>query len=686
MFSRILIANRGEIACRIIRTARRLGITAAVVYSDADRSALHVAQADEAYYIGPAEARHSYLVAERIVEAAAVAAADAIHPGYGLLSENAAFAEACAEAGFVFIGPPADAIRAMGSKSEAKQIMAAAGVPVVPGYHGPSRDDAALARAAVEIGYPLLVKAVSGGGGRGMRIVEEPRELLSAIESARREAASAFHDDALLLERYLPRARHVEVQVFADGHGGAVHLFERDCSIQRRHQKIVEEAPAPGLSEGLRRRLGEAAVTAARAIGYKGAGTIEFLLDGDDFWFMEMNTRLQVEHPVTEMITGLDLVEWQLRIAAGEPLPLVQDDIAANGHAFEARIYAEDPARDFLPAAGRLSHLRFPPESPHVRIDSGVVAGDEVGIHYDPLIAKLIVWDSDRARALARFRRALEQVQVVGPATNVAFLQAVAGHPRFASGEVDTRFIERHKHDLFVAGAPAEPRTLALAALYVLLRRDEEARQQAAASADPFSPWHRTDGWRLNKDTHHVLAFGDGDRRVEVVVHYRSGGLLLELPGAPAPVASAGEIDEAGDLVAEFGGVRMKATVVRRGDEITVMAGGASHRLVLDDPAARAQLTEAYAGSLKAPMPGRIAAVTARAGERVSRGATLMVLEAMKMEHAITAPADGTIARIHYAPGEQVDEGAVLVSFEEEESSAGAPEADTDEPAPAAAS
>jgi 3-methylcrotonyl-CoA carboxylase alpha subunit len=455
--------------------------------------------------------------------------------------------------------------------------------------------------------------------------------------------------------------------VFADRHGGAVHLFERDCSVQRRHQKIIEEAPAPGVDPALRRKLGEAAVAAARAIGYEGAGTVEFLLDEDGgFYFMEMNTRLQVEHPVTEMITGVDLVEWQLRVALGQPLPLAQDDLAINGHAFEARIYAEDPGRDFLPAAGTLRHLRYPAESPHVRIDGGVREGDAVGIDYDPMIAKLIVWDADRDAALVRLRRALAEVQVVGPATNTEFLAAVAGHPAFAAGDVHTGFIGQHRADLFPDRRPPSPRMLSLACLDVLIRRDEEARAAARRSLDPYSPWHSTAGWRLNDDNYHVLTFRDGDDRIDVTIHYRPDGVLLALPGGGEPVSAAGEIDAAGDLIANLGGVRIKATVVRHGDDLTIICGGASHRLVLDDPAARAGLQEVKSGSLTAPMPGKVVAINVKPGDAVKRGATLMVMVAMKMEHAVTAPADGTVAAVHYDVDEQVEEGAVLVSFEDD--------------------
>lgn len=664
MFNAILVANRGEIACRVMRTARRLGVRTVAVYSDADVDAMHVAMADEAYRIGPAEAKASYLSIENVLRAARESGTEAIHPGYGFLAENADFADSVRGAGLTFVGPSGDAIRAMGSKSAAKAIMEAAGVPVVPGYHGTAQSLKVLREAAAEIGYPLLIKAVAGGGGKGMRIVETTEAFADAVESARREASSAFGDDSILIEKYLSRPRHVEMQVFADSHGSVIHLFERDCSIQRRHQKVIEEAPAPGVDLELRRRLGDAAIAATRAIGYEGAGTIEFLLsDTADIYFMEMNTRLQVEHPVSEMITGIDMVEWQLRVAAGESLPAAAGELEIAGHAFEARLYAEDPDRDFLPATGQLRHLRFPQENHHVRIDTGVRKGDEIGIHYDPLIAKIVVWDSDRANALRRFRRSLAEVQVVGLTTNAAFLGAVAGHPAFSAGDVHTGFITEHHSQLFPENQTVSARFFALASLYVMLGRDREARSVAARSSDAYSPWHSTSGWRLNDDNHHVLTFRDGDRTVDVTIHYRSEAILIDIPGESLPISAAGEIDENGDLFADLDGVRLRTTVVRRDDEMTIMCAGASHHLILDDPAKRASLQEASGGGLKAPMPGKVVAINTLSGETVSRGATLLVLEAMKMEHAITAPADGTVAEIHYGIGEQVEEGVELVSF-----------------------
>src|SRR3954471_13977865 len=525
MFDKILIANRGEIAVRVARTAKRLGIRTVAVYSEADANALHVASCDEAYLIGPAPARESYLKAERIIDVARRSGAQAIHPGYGFLSENAAFARSCADAGIVFIGPSARAIAAMGSKSASKDIMGKAGVPLVPGYHGESQEATLLAQEAESIGYPVLIKASAGGGGKGMRIVKEPGQLSDAIASAKREALASFADERLLLEKYLSRPRHIELQVFADTHGNAVYLFERDCSVQRRHQKVLEEAPAPAMTAARRRQMGSAAIAAARAVNYVNAGTVEFIADdAGNFYFMEMNTRLQVEHPVTEMITGLDLVEWQLRVAAGEALPLTQEQLTIKGHAIEARIYAEDPARGFLPATGTIAHLRQPALSPHVRVDTGVRTGDSIGVHYDPMIAKLIAWDVDRPAALRRLRAALAEYQLAGPANNIVFLSRVVAHPAFANADrepelLDTHLIERYSAELIPVPQPAGDAVLAIAALEELMREQEAATQAAARSADPWSPWDLSDGWRLNEDNHHTLRFVDQGREVAVTAH-----------------------------------------------------------------------------------------------------------------------------------------------------------------------
>jgi 3-methylcrotonyl-CoA carboxylase alpha subunit len=663
MFDKILIANRGEIACRIARTARRLGIRTVAVYSAADAGAPHAALADEAHFLGPAPARDSYLRGDLILDIARRSGAEAIHPGYGFLSENAAFAGACAAAGIVFVGPPVEAIRAMGDKSSAKTLMERAGVPLVPGYHGADQSPATLQEAAGRIGYPVLIKASAGGGGKGMRVVERPEDFPAALASAQREALSAFGDDRVLVEKYLQRPRHIEMQVLADRHGNTLHLFERDCSVQRRHQKVLEEAPAPGMTPERRRRMGEAAVAAARAIGYVNAGTVEFIADPDgNFHFMEMNTRLQVEHPVTEMITGLDLVEWQLRVAAGEALPLTQDELAINGHAIEARVYAEDPAREFLPSVGEITHLRLPEESAHVRVDTGVRQGDRITIFYDPLIAKLIVWDADRPSALRRLRHALAQFQVVGVASNLQFLSALAAHPAFAGAELDTGLIPHHQAELLPGAAPASDTILAVAALSELMRIDAEARQEAARSGDPWSPWHRRDGWRLNEDNHHTLLFRDGTRKVAVTAHYRRDHFQLELPGGT--LAASGELDNLGDIIADLGGVRMRAAVARRGEELTVMLGTACHRLLLYDPLLQAMEQEGPGGTLDAPMPGTVIEVLVKEGERVERGAPLLVLEAMKMEHTVRAPAAGTVKAVRFRKGEQVKEGMQLIAFE----------------------
>ncbi|MBV9521269.1 MAG: acetyl-CoA carboxylase biotin carboxylase subunit [Alphaproteobacteria bacterium] len=661
MFSKILIANRGEIACRVIRTARRLAIGTVAVYSEADRAALHVAQADEAYPIGPAPARESYLRIDRIIAAARASGAEAIHPGYGFLAENAEFAEACAAAGIVFIGPPPAAIRAMGSKAAAKGLMAKAGIPLVPGYHGAEQGDERLGEEAARIGYPVLIKASAGGGGKGMRIVEAPAEFAAALASARREASAAFGDDTVLIERYLTRPRHIEMQIFADAHGNCIHLFERDCSVQRRHQKVIEEAPAPGLDAARRLEMGAAAIAAARAVGYVGAGTVEFIAEGADFFFMEMNTRLQVEHPVTEMITGLDLVEWQLRIASGESLPHRQDEVAIFGHAVEARLYAEDPARDFLPAAGRLTHLRAPAESRHLRVETGVRAGDAIGIDYDPMIAKLVAWGEDRAAALRHLRAGLGDYEILGIATNLAFLARLAAHPEFAAGAVDTGFIARHRAALVPAAEPVRDEILAAAVLALLLDQEAEARAAAARSDDPFSPWHSRAGWRLNGETYQDLVFSDGEVPRTTRVHYQAEFYRLDLGGRA--VSARAERGAGARLRLSLDGVVCDLRVLRRQSEFTVLSGGAAHRLVFHDPLEPQAVADVAGGRLSAPMSGRIIEVLTAPGMKVRRGEALLVIEAMKMEHTIAAPADGLVERILYAAGDLVEEGAELLAL-----------------------
>jgi len=665
MFDSILIANRGEIACRIMATASRLGIRTVAVYSEADADSRHVQLADEAILIGPPPAGESYLRADKIIAVARRSSAQAIHPGYGFLAENAAFARACQAAGLVFIGPPAAAIDAMGDKSRAKQLMAAAGVPLVPGFHGEEQDPERLLQEADRIGYPLLLKASAGGGGKGMRVVENPAEFPAALAAARREALSAFGDERVLLERYLRRPRHVEIQVFADNLGNCLQLFERDCSVQRRHQKVIEEAPAPGLSEELRQRMAQAAIAAARAIDYVGAGTVEFLLDEDgSFYFMEMNTRLQVEHPVTELISGQDLVEWQLQVASGRPLPCSQEQLQINGHAIEVRLYAEEPQRDFLPATGTLQHLRLPKPSAHVRVDTGIRQGDRIDIHYDPLLAKLIVHGADRTEAQRWLRRALDATEVVGLSCNRDFLRRVCDQPDFSSGRFDTGFIDHHRDELLAPNPPVSDEQLALAALYLLLLRSRQAEQQARVSAEPCSPWHATSGWRLNSDNYHRLLLRDGDREHQVLMHYRPAGFLLELPGGPVEVQGSLCADDS--LQASIGGHRCQARVIRNGRELTLLQSGSTRTLQLDDPLYGVLDLQGGTGNLSAPMPGKIIAIHTSHGSRVEIGTPLLTLEAMKMEHTIKAPQDGLVSEIHFQVGEMVEEGVELIALASE--------------------
>ena len=637
LFAKILIANRGEIACRIMRTAKRLGIATVAVYSEADAGALHVAIADEAILIGPPPARDSYLDIARIIDAAKRSGAQAIHPGYGFLSENADLAAACEAAGIAFIGPPAAAIRAMGSKAEAKALMAKAGVPLVPGYHDAEQGDARLTKEAGAIGYPVLLKASAGGGGKGMRIVGQESELPAALTAARREAKSAFGDDRLLIEKYLVDPRHIEMQVFADSHGNVVHLFERDCSIQRRHQKLIEEAPAPRLSEAQRQELGTLAIAAARAVDYRGAGTIELVSVAGKFYFIEMNTRLQVEHVATEMITGLDLVEWQIRVAAGEALPLTQAAIARQGHAIEARLYAEDPAQDYRPSAGPLALLHFPAPSHTLRVETGFRQGDRVSPYYDALIAKLIAWGETHDVALARLREALAETQVAGVVSNRELLQRILGHPDFAARGGDTGFIARH-HDALLPPAEVPLMALAAAGLSML-------RENTRPSTDAHSPWQSRDGWRLGGTASDVFRFRAGERAHELRISYMSGGYRCESGGQSIEIAS-GTPDGA---------------AVRLGNEFWVVLSDATYRLTYLDPLAPGEQTKASAGKIVAPMPGKVSAVLIAPGATVQRGQTLMLIEAMKMEHAITAPSDGVVEAIDFAPGALVEEGVELL-------------------------
>lgn len=650
MFTKILIANRGEIACRVIKTARRMGIRTVAVYSDADRDALFVRLADEAVHIGGAPAAESYLQAERIVEVAKRTGAQAVHPGYGFLSENEGFAEACAREGIVFIGPPVSAIAAMGSKSEAKKLMEAAGVPLVPGYHGDEQAPDFLRQQADQMGYPVLIKASAGGGGKGMRIVEKSEDFIAALESCQREARASFGSDHVLVEKYLQKPRHIEIQVFADTHGNTVYLFERDCSVQRRHQKVLEEAPAPNMGEARRRDMGEAACAAARAVNYVGAGTVEFIVDTTDdrFYFMEMNTRLQVEHPVTEMITGLDLVEWQLRVAAGETLPKQQAELVIHGHAIEARVYAEDPYKGFLPATGTLHTLRPPAESAYVRVDTGVVEGDTITPFYDPMIAKLIVWDENRETALARMERALSEYQVVGLTTNLPFLHRLVTHHAFATADLDTGLIARYQDTLLTPPPAISAEELALLAVAEVLADNPDSRRAS---------------WRLNSVAQRSLRFDDledADRHWTVQISQQNGQFCVIVD------------QQRFELSAERQGARLIATLNGHRRQVDVFAQGAQR--VLFSATRRVAVnrhnpfTVNAAGvhgdtHLKAPMPGRVVALLAEVGSRVEKGSPLMILEAMKMEHTISAPADGVVQEFYFAAGDQVGDGDDLVDF-----------------------
>ncbi|MYM62428.1 acetyl/propionyl/methylcrotonyl-CoA carboxylase subunit alpha [Pseudomaricurvus sp. HS19] len=666
MFNKILIANRGEIACRVIKTARKLGIATVAVYSDADANALHVAMADEAVHIGGAPSRESYLVIERVIEAARKTGAEAIHPGYGFLSENSEFCRACDAAGIVFIGPPVGAIEAMGSKSAAKRIMEEADVPLVPGYHGEDQDPALLKKAADDMGYPVLLKATAGGGGKGMRQVWSAAEFDEGLAAAKREAMNGFGDDRMLVEKYLTKPRHVEIQVFCDGHGNGVFLAERDCSVQRRHQKVIEEAPAPGVDPALRTRMGEAALQAAKAINYVGAGTVEFLLDEDgSFYFMEMNTRLQVEHPVTEMITGQDLVEWQLRVAYGETLPLTQEQVQIKGHAFEARIYAEDPANDFLPVTGTLSFLEPPEESRHVRVDTGVLQGDEVSVFYDPMIAKLIVWDEDRDAALRRLGKALSEYRISGMTTNVDFLYNLATCEPFKAAELDTGFIGKHHDKIFHDGEQDVAAGATLAALYLVLRRAADARHGSAAAHDPYSPWNQSNAWRLNEPHVHLFELELQGQHFPVVVEQlgQGSGISYNITVAGKTVRAQGKL-AGSDLYADIDGYRSRATVAEHDGVYSLYTQESAQQFSQVTADLGAEDAGSGDAALCAPMNGTIVTLLVEPGSEVKKDAALLVMEAMKMEHTIRAPADGTVKAFYYAAGELVEGGADLLDFE----------------------
>ena len=660
MFSKILIANRGEIACRVIHTARRLGIRTVAVFSDADRDALHVALADEGVHIGPAAASESYLSKEKIIAASKRAGAEAIHPGYGFLSENADFAGAVEAAGLVFIGPSPASIRAMGLKDAAKALMERAGVPVVPGYHGDRQDPGFLTEQADNIGFPVLIKARAGGGGRGMRRVDRPEDFDASLQAAKREAKSAFGDDAVLIEKYLVKPRHIEIQVFGDSQGNVVHLFERDCSLQRRHQKVIEEAPAPGMTEEMRSAMGEAAVRAARAIDYRGAGTVEFIADVSDglspdrFFFMEMNTRLQVEHPVTEAIAGVDLVEWQLRVASGEPLPKTQGELTINGWAVEARIYAEDPSRGFLPATGTLSRLRFPEGD--VRIDAGVREGDSITPHYDPLIAKLTVHAPDRAAALAKLTRGLEQAQVAGTTTNLDFLIRLSRQSDFAAGRPDTGLIDRNAEALT---ATQQPDDAALAVAAVV-----EAGGFAETAGN--DPWHSLGAWQLWGEASRpvTLHFAGGHKNCRVTakgrmffsVAFEDRSILVRL-FEDDDVARRVEID----------GRQSHVDIFATSAGLTLFLDGHTHHFHRLDPLDGAEEAASGDDRVIAPMPGLVKIVRVREGDAVAKGQALIIMEAMKMELTLSAARDGIVESLHVGEGDQTSESAVLLSLRPED-------------------
>ncbi|MES2037950.1 MAG: acetyl/propionyl/methylcrotonyl-CoA carboxylase subunit alpha [Pseudomonadota bacterium] len=666
MFTKILIANRGEIACRVAATARRMGIKTVAVYSEADAYAKHVAVCDEAVLIGPAAAKESYLRADKIIEVALATGAQAIHPGYGFLSENSEFAEACAKNGIAFIGPPASAIEAMGSKSAAKSLMEKANVPLVPGYHGDNQDADFLHTEADRIGYPVLLKASAGGGGKGMRVIEKSADFKDALASCKREAINSFGDDKVLAEKYLQRPRHIEIQVFADTHGNCVYLFERDCSVQRRHQKVLEEAPAPGMTAERRAAMGDAAVAAAKAVGYVGAGTVEFIANQDgSFYFMEMNTRLQVEHPVTEMITGTDLVEWQLRVAAGEKLPLQQDELQIHGHAIEARVYAENPEKGFLPSIGTLRHARTPvavnfelggaTDPAAFRIDSGVREGDTISPFYDPMIAKMIVWGKDRKEALARMAQALAQYQIVGLNSNIAFLSRLVSSTAFSGADLDTGLIERNQAELFPTPVAANLTTLALAVVSLL-----NSEKSANASNDP---WQSSHGWRMNSLMQRSLQFTEEEQTHDVQVTYLADGWQVQAGAATVQVRLA--LAHENDIVIKIADQTVAATVVRDGEHFHVFSQGKHTDLHYIDALAHAGEAEAETGRLTAPMPGKIVAVLVNKAQEVKKGDALLIMEAMKMEHTISAPHDGVIDEVLYAIGDQVTEGAQLLAFQQ---------------------
>ncbi len=665
MFKKILIANRGEIACRVIQTCKHLGIGTVAVYSDADRHSRHVNMADGAWHIGGSRPAESYLRGETILDVAHKSGAEAIHPGYGFLSENAEFARACKTDKIVFIGPSPDSIDAMGSKSAAKALMEKAGVPVVPGYHGAEQDPNLLANEAKRIGYPLLIKAVAGGGGKGMRLVSKPDEFQAQLEAAKREAKSAFGNDDVLIERYVQGPHHIEFQVFGDSHGNVVHLFERECSIQRRHQKILEETPSPFLDETLRKNMGDAAVAAAKAIRYTNAGTIEFIVGEDrDFFFMEMNTRLQVEHPITEMTTGLDLVEWQLRVAAGEALPLRQDQITRQGHAIEVRICAENPANQFLPEIGPLHRFTYPTDTEGVRVDTGVLEGDEISIYYDSMIAKLVAYGRDRQQAQQKLIAALAQTAVIGVKTNIDFLAKVVREPDFFTGKIDTHFIPQHIASLLATPGKAPHRALIFAAVRQLRANEIAAHTKLQASSDPHSPWGMATGWRLNGKGSRTLLFADplASLTREIRVRQNANGYAIKVDDHSYAVSTQSETSN--EIRLTIDGTVSSALVLLHDDHYLIDISGERYELFAVQPFTFDHAEESSSGRLTALMPGRIVKVMVDVGDAVANGQPLLIMEAMKMEHTIHSPREGKIEKMFYKVDDIVAADAPLFAFE----------------------
>ena len=665
MFKKVLIANRGEIACRLIQTCNRLGIQTVAVFSDADRNARHVAMADEAWHIGGSRPNESYLRGEKILDVARESGAQAIHPGYGFLSENADFARACGKAGIAFIGPTPEAIDAMGSKSAAKSLMEKAGVSVVPGYHGAEQDATFLANEAKRIGYPVLIKAVAGGGGKGMRLVHQHDDFLPQLDAAKREAKNSFGDDTVLIERYVQGPHHIEFQVFGDSHGNVVHLFERECSIQRRHQKVLEETPSPFLDDALRKKMGDAAVAAAKAINYTNAGTIEFIVGEDrEFFFMEMNTRLQVEHPITEMTTGLDLVEWQLRVASGKPLPLRQDQITRKGHAIEVRICAENPANQFLPEIGPLYRFIYPADMEGVRVDTGVLEGDQISIYYDSMIAKLIAYGGDRQQAQQKLIEALAQTAVIGVKTNIDFLAKVAREPDFSAGKIDTHFIAQHSASLLSAPEKVPHRALVFAAITKLRANEIAAKTKLSASNDAYSPWGLANGWRLSGTGAQTFLFADPLSILtrEIRVRRKADSYAIEVDDHSYAVSTQGGIGK--EIALTIGDHVSSALVLRHEDYYLVDISGERYEFLAVRPFAFDHAEESASGRLTALMPGRIVKVMVSVGDDVASGQPLLIMEAMKMEHTIHSPREGKIEKVFYKVDDIVAADAPLFAFE----------------------